>query len=240
MEQRSTDRANGSGGAAVIELRGVCRVFGQGKASRVEALKGIDLTVERAEFIAVTGPSGSGKSTLLHVLGCLDRPSAGTYRLLGRETSRLSDRRLSALRNRQIGFVFQAFNLLPGESALENVMLPLLYRGVRPSAAREEAMAALESVGLADRIGHRPGELSGGEQQRVAVARALVKKPEILLADEPTGNLDSVNGRAVMDLIDAAHASGVTVVVITHEPSLAERARRVVTLHDGRISGVEP
>lgn len=219
----------------MIELQGVSKVFGEGRATRVEALREIDLFIERGEFAAITGPSGSGKTTLLQILGCLDRPTAGRYYLAGQDTSRLDDRELSLIRNRRIGFVFQVFHLLPDESALGNVLLPLVYRGTAPATARARARKALESVGLGDRLGHRPGELSGGEQQRVAVARALVKTPDIILADEPTGNLDSRNGAAILDLIAAANERGITTVLITHNPTVAARARRQLRLVDGQL-----
>jgi putative ABC transport system ATP-binding protein len=200
----------------------------------VEALREVDLRVDKGDFLAIMGPSGSGKSTLLHIMGCLDRPSHGRYLFRGRDVSSLPDRELARIRNREIGFVFQSFNLLPDETALENVALPLLYAGVgdRRSRARE----ALERVGLADRAEHRPAELSGGEQQRVAIARALVKTPAVLLADEPTGNLDSASGERVLRVLGELREGGLTVVVITHDPEVAGRAARILYLRDGRLA----
>jgi putative ABC transport system ATP-binding protein len=203
--------------------------------AEVRALDGVDLEVRRGEWLAITGPSGSGKSTLLHLLGLLDRPTEGKVVFDGRDVGGLSDAEASRLRGRAIGFVFQDFHLLPEETALRNVMLPLLYAGVR--GARERAAAALEAVGLRERAEHRPGELSGGEQQRVAVARALVKEPLLVLADEPTGNLDSATGTRVMDLLADLHRRGITLVVVTHEAAVAERAGRRVAMRDGRAVG---
>jgi putative ABC transport system ATP-binding protein len=205
----------------LVRLDGVSRTYGEGRLA-VHALRALDLRVEPGEFLAVTGPSGSGKSTLLHVLGCLDRPSAGAYHLEGRDVARFSDAELAEVRNRLIGFVFQRFHLLRDETARRNVELPLLYAGVPSAERRSRALAALEEVGLSDRAEHLPGQLSGGEQQRVALARALVKSPRLLLADEPTGNLDAANGRTVLELIDRLRARGVTVILITH-PSVAAR-----------------
>ena len=217
----------------LARLQGVSKVYLRG-ATEVRALDGVDLEVRRGEWLAVTGPSGSGKSTLLHVLGLLDRPTAGRYILDGADASVLEDAAASRLRGRAIGFVFQDFHLLPEETALRNVMLPLLYAGV--SGAGERARAALRAVGLADRTEHRPAELSGGEQQRVAIARALVKEPLLVLADEPTGNLDSATGTRVLDLLGALHARGITLVVVTHEPAVAARAGRRIEVRDGRIA----
>jgi putative ABC transport system ATP-binding protein len=221
----------------VIALEGIQKIYGKG-AMRVEALRGIDLRVAAGEFVAVCGPSGSGKSTLLHIMGLLDRPTAGRYLLNGSDVTGLSDVERSRLRNRTIGFVFQSFHLLPRLTALGNVMLPLLYAGRRDAgkAARE----ALAQVGLAGRERHRPGELSGGEQQRVAIARAIVKGPGIVLADEPTGNLDSRTGRQILDLLCEIHGRGVTLVIITHDAPVAERAGRVVHTEDGRLGGGGP
>jgi putative ABC transport system ATP-binding protein len=202
----------------------------------VEALRGISLRVDEGEYVAIVGPSGSGKSTLMHLLGCLDRPTAGTLRVGGRDVSTMSDAELATLRNRTIGFVFQSFQLLTRTSALDNVSLPLVYRGVRGSARRERAAAALESVGLGHRLGHRPGQLSGGEQQRVAIARALVGEPTVLLADEPTGNLDTRSGAEVMAVLEQLNAEhGVAVVVVTHDLEVAAMARRRVALRDGLV-----
>jgi len=227
----------GAGGARterVIELRGVCRRY-PGEQP-VEALKDIDLAIDEGELLAIVGPSGSGKTTLLHIIGTLDRASSGEVTVAGERVDRLSDGRLSALRAWRIGFVFQHFHLLGGESALENVADGLLYRGLSSRDRRRAADAALERVGLAHRARHRPGQLSGGERQRVAVARALVGRPAIMLADEPTGNLDSVAGAALMDLIcDLNTTDGATIAVITHDRDLAASLPRRVELSDGRI-----
>nr|WP_177287702.1 ABC transporter ATP-binding protein [Actinomadura madurae] len=202
----------------------------------VTALHGVSLRIDEGEFVAILGPSGSGKSTLMHLLGCLDRPTTGTLRISGRDVSRLSDGELAELRNARVGFVFQSFHLLARTSALDNVALPLVYRGVPRSERRHRATAALATVGLDHRLGHRPGQLSGGEQQRVAIARALVGDPGVVLADEPTGNLDTRTGHDVMDLLDRLNSErGVAVVLVTHEPDIAERARRQVHIRDGRI-----
>ena len=219
----------------LIRLEAASRTYRTGSVA-VEALKPVDLALDAGEYVAVTGPSGSGKSTLLHVLGCLDRPTAGRYLLDGREVTSLSDRELAAVRNKTIGFVFQRFHLLREETALRNVQLPLLYAGVAKAERRRRAAAALDAVGLLARTTHRPGQLSGGEQQRVALARALVKEPRLLLADEPTGNLDTASGALVMSLIDRLNASGVTVVLITHEAAVAGHARRRLTIRDGVVT----
>lgn len=219
----------------IVRLEGASRTYRSGPVA-VEALKPVTLSIDPGEYVAVTGPSGSGKSTLLHVLGCLDRPSAGRYLLEGKDVTALPDRELAAVRNRLIGFVFQRFHLLRDETALRNVELPLLYAGLPRSERRRRAEAALDAVGLGPRVGHRPGQLSGGEQQRVALARALVKDPRLLLADEPTGNLDSAAGRHVLDLVDGLHAKGVTVILITHDAAIAEHASRRLTIHDGHVS----
>lgn len=202
----------------------------------VDALRGVDLIVRRGEFVAVMGPSGSGKSTLMHILGCLDTPTRGSYRLDGDEVGTASPGRLAVLRNRFIGFVFQSFNLLPRASLLRNVELPLLYGGVPRSERRRRAEAMLERVGLLDRARHRPGQLSGGQRQRAAIARALVTEPALLLADEPTGNLDQVTGREVMGLFDELHRQGQTVIVVTHDPAVARHAGRVIQIVDGQVS----
>jgi putative ABC transport system ATP-binding protein len=218
----------------VIELVRVTKTYGAGEAL-VHALAGVDLVVERGEFVAVMGASGSGKSTLMNIIGCLDAPSRGIYRLDGIDVRRLVEHQLSVVRNRKIGFVFQSFNLVPRTSALSNVELPLAYAGVRPRERRELALDALESVGLAQRARHLPNELSGGQQQRVAIARAIVTNPILLLADEPTGALDSRSTEDVLALFDQLSASGRTLVVITHERDVAQHARRQVRMRDGLI-----
>ncbi|ACY99983.1 MULTISPECIES: ABC transporter ATP-binding protein [Thermomonospora] len=204
--------------------------------TRVQALRGVSLRIGEGEFAAIVGPSGSGKSTLMHLLGCLDRPTGGTLRIGGRDVAALSDAELAELRNSRIGFVFQSFHLLPRTSALDNVALPLAYRGVPRGERRRRAAEALARVGLAHRLDHRPAQMSGGEQQRVAIARALVGEPRLVLADEPTGNLDTATGHEVMDLLARLNAEqGVAVVLVTHEADIAERARRQIHIRDGRI-----
>ena len=205
-------------------------------AELVRALQGVDLVIGRNEYVAIMGPSGSGKSTLMNLIGCLDTPTSGEYILNGQPVSGLDDDQLARIRNREIGFVFQTFNLLPRSTALENVELPLVYAGVPRTERRERAARALEDVELGDRLSHRPNELSGGQRQRVAVARALVTRPSILLADEPTGNLDSRTSEEIMTLFGRLHAEGQTVIMVTHEPDIATHAERVVTLRDGTIS----
>ena len=206
----------------------------------VPALHDINLAIDRGEYVAVMGPSGSGKSTFMNILGCLDVPTTGHYYFNGTDVSTLDDDALSAMRNREIGFIFQNFNLLPRLDARQNVELPLIYAGVAPDERRERAMKALERVGLSERVGHRPGELSGGQRQRVAVARALVTRPGILLADEPTGALDSRTGDEMMHLFDELHREGNTIIVITHEAEIAACADRLVSIRDGRISSDKP
>ncbi len=218
----------------MIELANLSRQYVLG-GETIRALDAIDETIRDGEHLAVMGPSGSGKSTLLNVIGCLDRPTAGSYRLDGREVAGLADHDLARLRRREIGYVFQAFHLVPRMTALENVELGMLFDGVARSERRERALAALERVGMGARAQHRPGELSGGERQRTAIARAIVMRPRILLADEPTGNLDQASGRAVLELLDALHEQGLTVIVVTHDPSVARRAERVLVLRDGQI-----
>jgi len=221
---------------AVIRTVGLTRDYPMG-GEVVRALRGVDLEIPRNEFVAIMGPSGSGKSTLMNLIGCLDTPTAGQYWLAGLEVSRMSDDELARVRNRQIGFVFQTFNLLPRASSLHNVELPLIYAGLKSKERRERAERALASVGLADRIEHKPAELSGGQRQRVAIARALVTEPSIILADEPTGNLDSTTSEEIMKVFEELHRSrGQTIVMVTHEADIARHAKRVVTLHDGLIS----
>jgi putative ABC transport system ATP-binding protein len=220
--------------SAVIRIRDLTREYRMG-SERILALRGVTLEIHRNEYVAIMGPSGSGKSTMMNVLGCLDTPSAGEYWLNGEEVSRLTDDALARVRNREIGFVFQTFNLLPRATALHNVELPLVYAGVRARERRERAAAALKRVGLAERMHHRPNELSGGQRQRVAIARALVNQPSILLADEPTGNLDSVTSDEIMEVFAALHAGGQTVIMVTHEPDIAARAQRRIVLRDGQV-----
>jgi len=219
---------------ALIELHDVSRIYDLGHV-QVAALQGVDLEVQQGEFLAIVGPSGSGKSTMMNILGCLDRPTAGTYILNGTPVAELNDDGLAQLRSRTIGFVFQSYNLLPRTSALENVMTPLLYQGVPRKDRVARATVALERLGLGDRIDHVPTELSGGQQQRVAIARALVTEPALLLADEPTGNLDSTSGAEVMALLTQLNAAGRTIVMITHDAEVASRARRQVHVRDGRL-----
>jgi putative ABC transport system ATP-binding protein len=218
----------------VILTSGLTRDYVLG-AEVIKALRGIDLVIHRNEFVAVMGPSGSGKSTLMNVIGCLDTPSAGEYWLGGQRVSDLNDSELARIRNKEIGFVFQTFNLLPRATALHNVELPLIYAGVPAKTRKERAMGALEAVGLADRKDHRPAELSGGQRQRVAVARALVNHPSILLADEPTGNLDSKTGEEIMQLFERLHEGGQTIILVTHEHDIAAHARRQIHILDGLI-----
>lgn len=218
----------------VVEMHDITKVYGTGEAE-VRAVDGVSLTVNPGEYVAIMGASGSGKSTLMNIIGALDVATSGTYRIDGVDIGDLDDDALSLVRNRRIGFIFQAFNLIPRMSAVANVELPLMYRGVRRSERRRRALEALGKVGLADRSHHQPNELSGGQQQRVAVARALAMEPSLMLADEPTGNLDSKSTADVLDLLDDIHDEGKTIVIITHEDEVAARAQRVITLHDGRI-----
>ncbi|NAS26491.1 ATP-binding cassette domain-containing protein [Herbidospora sp. NEAU-GS84] len=218
----------------VLDVRDATKVYGAGETA-VHALRGVSLQVEPGDYVAIMGASGSGKSTLMNIIGCLDVPSAGRFHLDGVDVGALDDRRQAVVRNRKIGFVFQSFNLIPRMTALANVELPLAYGGVRPAERRRRALAALELVGLADRVNHQPNELSGGQQQRVAIARALVNSPALLLADEPTGALDSTSTLDVLGIFDRLSAAGRTIVVITHEADVAEHAKRVVRLRDGRI-----
>jgi putative ABC transport system ATP-binding protein len=219
---------------AILQLRGITRDFKLG-AQTVHVLKGIDLDISKNEYVALMGPSGSGKSTLMNLLGCLDTPTSGTYELNGTDVSSLNDNELAEIRNSEIGFVFQTFNLLPRSTALENVALPLVYAGLSKEERLARAAEVLEQVGLADRMDHRPNQLSGGQRQRVAVARALVNKPALILADEPTGNLDSKTSIEIMKLFDDIQAAGNTVVLVTHEEDIAQHAKRVIRLVDGNI-----
>lgn len=218
----------------VIEARDLTKVYGRGE-NRVEALAGMSMNVEPGEWISIVGPSGSGKSTLMNLIGLLDRPTSGAYTLDGRDVSRLRGGELARARRDLIGFVFQSYNLLSRQSALANVELPMVYAGIGRKERRERALGVLERVGLAGRVHHRPTELSGGQNQRVAIARALVNNPALLLADEPTGNLDTASGAEILDLFAELNASGVTVVVVTHDAEVAARAERMVELRDGRI-----
>jgi putative ABC transport system ATP-binding protein len=216
----------------LIKLEGIEKIYRTG-AIQVRALTGVFLEIFQGEFVAVMGPSGSGKSTLMNLIGCLDRPTAGQYYLDGVETSQMDDTELARVRNRRIGFVFQTFNLLPRLNALRNVELPMLYAGIKPKERKERAWEALEKVGLANWALHKPNELSGGQRQRVAIARALVNRPSILLADEPTGNLDSRSGEEIMAMFQALNEEGATIVLVTHEQEIAAHARRLVTFRDG-------
>jgi putative ABC transport system ATP-binding protein len=224
---------------ALIEIRELRKTYVMG-AEEVHALAGVDLDVESGEYLAVMGASGSGKSTLMNLIGCLDTPTSGSYHLNGAPVEEMDDESLAAVRNREIGFVFQTFNLLPRTSALENVELPLIYAGKSRKERRAQAREALEKVGLGDRVDHKPNELSGGQRQRVAIARALVNDPSILLADEPTGNLDSATSYEIMDLFDQLSAAGNTIVLVTHEQDIAARTRRQVVLRDGKVLSDRP
>jgi putative ABC transport system ATP-binding protein len=225
-------------GRPLVELEAVTKTYRMGEVG-VRALRGVTLTIDEGEFVAIMGASGSGKSTLMNLVGCLDRPTSGSYRLAGEEVSRLDRDALAAMRNRTLGFVFQSFNLLSRTSALENVELPLVYAGARTRERHDRARAALERVGLGDRLDHHPNQLSGGQQQRVAIARALVTHPRLLLADEPTGNLDSRTSVEVMALLQELGRAGITVVLVTHEADVAEYASRLVVLRDGLVKSDE-
>jgi len=224
----------GAGEQATLVIDNLVKTYVMG-AAEVHALRGVSLRIDRNEYVAIMGPSGSGKSTLMNMIGCLDTPTSGSYLLEGRSVREMSDRQLAEVRNKRIGFVFQTFNLLPRATVLANVELPLVYGGVGKAERRKRAAEAIAMVGLSDRIQHQPSELSGGQRQRVAMARALVGNPSIILADEPTGNLDSATGEEIMSVIDELHARGQTVIVVTHEDHVAAHARRVIRLRDGMI-----
>jgi putative ABC transport system ATP-binding protein len=221
-------------GALVIEIEGVTKLYQMGEET-IHALRGVSLKIHRNEYLAIMGPSGSGKSTMMNMLGCLDTPTSGRYEFNRKNVATMTDDELAAIRNREIGFVFQTFNLLPRADALRNVELPLIYAGIPAHERRERARLALEHVGLGDRVHHRPNELSGGQRQRVAIARALVNSPSIILADEPTGNLDSRTGEEIMALFETLYEQGNTIIVVTHEEDIAAHARRIVRLRDGLI-----
>ncbi len=225
--------------APLVELQQICKHYTSGQ-NVVKALDGVDLTIRHGEFLAILGPSGSGKSTLMNVLGCLDKPTAGRYQLDGHPVDSLSTQQLAAIRNQKIGFVFQSFNLLEYASALDNVALPLVYAGVKAKDRRRRATELLTRVGLADRLDHKPNQLSGGQKQRVAIARALINQPQILLADEPTGALDSKSGAEIEALFNELHREGRTIIVVTHYNELAKRTKRIVTIRDGQVVSDEP
>ncbi len=223
-------------GGAMVELRGVKRTYYKPDGSvLVEALRGVDLIIPRGQYCAIMGASGSGKSTMMNLLGCLDKPTRGAYLLDGQDVSTMSDEAISVYRGRKIGFVFQAFNLIPQLSVRENVEVPLFYQGIPPRVRHERAVEVLKLVGLGERLDHRPMQLSGGQQQRTAIARALVTKPVVLMADEPTGNLDSATGKAVLQIFRDLHARGMTIIMVTHDPAIGEQCERVVRLRDGLI-----
>ena len=226
-------------GPLVIAIEGVTKQYKMGEEI-IHALRGVSLNIHRNEYVAIMGPSGSGKSTLMNMLGCLDTPTSGRYEFNGQNVATMVDDELAEIRNREIGFVFQTFNLLARSDSLRNVELPLIYAGVSPHERHQRAREALESVGLGDRIHHKPNELSGGQRQRVAVARALVNRPSIILADEPTGNLDSKTGVEIMALFDELYERGNTIIVVTHEESIARHARRIIRIHDGLIASDGP
>jgi putative ABC transport system ATP-binding protein len=224
----------------VIRLRNIVKTYDMGEAEEVHALRGVSLAITSNEYVAIMGPSGSGKSTLMNIIGCLDTPTSGLYEFNGMNVSEMNDNELAKIRNTRIGFVFQTFNLLPRSDALHNVELPLIYAGVPSGERKQRARETLESVQLGDRIHHKPNELSGGQRQRVAIARALVTVPSIILADEPTGNLDSKTGEEIMQLMDQLHRKGNTIILVTHEADIAEHAHRVVRLRDGTVESDGP
>ncbi len=219
----------------VAQIESVQKVYQKGNAPPVYALRGVDVSIPRGQYVAIMGPSGSGKSTLMNILGCLDRPTTGRYLLAGSDVAQMNDTELSRIRGEHIGFVFQAFNLIAERTVLENVEVPLFYQGVSKAKRRSRAGVAIDRVGLADRANHRPSELSGGQQQRVAIARALVTDPTVLMADEPTGNLDTETGEAILKMFDDLHRDGMTIIMVTHDDSIADRCQRVVRLRDGQI-----
>ncbi len=223
----------------MIEMERICKVYRMGDAE-VRALDDVSLRVNEGEMVAIMGPSGSGKSTVMNMIGCLDQPSSGSYKLAGREVAHLNEAELAALRNREIGFVFQSFNLLPNLTALQNVELPLVYAGTAAAERRRRALDALKTMGLENRIHHKPRELSGGQQQRVAIARALVGRPKLLLADEPTGNLDSKSSVEILGIFQGLHGQGMTIVMVTHEPDIASYTQRILRFRDGKIVADEP
>ena len=225
----------------VAQLQGIEKVYRKNKAAPpVRALRGVDVDIPRGQYLAIMGPSGSGKSTMMNIIGCLDQPTAGRYLLDGENVAEMSDEALSRVRGKRLGFVFQAFNLIPQLTVAENVEVPLFYQALPRRQRREMSLRALDRVGLSDRLEHRPSQLSGGQQQRVAIARALVNEPSILLADEPTGNLDSTTGESILVMFDELHASGLTIIMVTHDDDVAERCERVVRLRDGEIDVDEP
>jgi len=219
----------------LIEIKNIYKIYNEGKESEVRALDGVTLSIDRGEFVAIIGASGSGKSTLMNILGCLDVPTYGDYILNGADVTDRTDRQLAHIRNKEIGFIFQGYNLIPALTAYENVELPLIYQGISVFQRKERVMAALERVGMADRFGHRPSEMSGGQQQRVAIARAIATHPPIIMADEPTGALDSRTGRHVLEILRGLYREGTTILLITHDDGIAATARRVVRLSDGKI-----
>ena len=221
--------------SALIDIKDVTKTYQMGAETTVRALDGVSVAIEQGDYVAIMGPSGSGKSTLMNLIGCLDTPSSGSYQLNGREIAAMGDDDLAQIRNKEIGFIFQTFNLLPRADAVQNVELPLVYSGLPRRERKERAVKALESVGLGERKHHRPNEMSGGQRQRVAIARALVNAPSILLADEPTGNLDSKTGDEILALMDDLHVKGNTIILVTHEDELAQHAARVIRLRDGKI-----